>query len=142
MVDINYLAVLACGLVAIIVGFLWYGPLFGKPWMKMTGIDKATPEQMTKGKKEMPIMAAIQFVFALIMGCVLSYVIAYASAFKGETGVMVGLESGLWAWLGFVAPVTVGMVLWEGKPWKLWAIVAGNWLVTLLLMGMIIGFWK
>ena len=28
--NINYLAVLACAIVAMPVGFLWFGPLFGK----------------------------------------------------------------------------------------------------------------
>jgi hypothetical protein len=139
--SVNYLAVLACGVTAIIIGFIWYGPLFGKQWMRMTGIDKATPEEMAKGKKQMPMMAAIQFVGALLMGWVLSYMYIYVSAFNGVSGPVVGAESGFWAWLGFVAPVTVGMVLWEGRPWAYWGIVAGNWLVTLLVMGAIIGAW-
>ena len=141
MVDVNYFAILACAAAAIIIGFTWYGPLFGKPWMKMTGMDNLPPEVMEKGKKQMPMMAAIQFVGALIMGFVLSHSLVFASTYLGESGVSAGLQTGFWNWLGFVAPVTIGMVLWEGKPWKLWAIVAGNWLVTLLVMGVILALW-
>lgn len=57
------------------------------------------------------------------------------------SGIMGGLQAGWWNWLGFVAPTTVGMVLWEGKPWKLWIITAGFYLLSLLLMGVILGAW-
>jgi hypothetical protein len=30
--SINYLAILASAIVAMPVGFLWFGPLFGKAW--------------------------------------------------------------------------------------------------------------
>jgi hypothetical protein len=33
------------------------------------------------------------------------------------------------------------MVLWEGKPFKYWLIVAGYWLVALILSGAILALW-
>jgi len=45
------------------------------------------------------------------------------------------------AWLGLVVPVSLGIVLWEGKSWKLWFINASSYLVTLLAMGIILGLW-
>ncbi len=141
-VPINYLAILVCGVVAIVIGFVWYGPLFGKQWMKMAGFDTLPPEKMAEGKKKMPIMAAIQFIGALVMAGVFEHVLAFANAYFSESGWMSGVEGALWLWAGFVAPVTVGMVLWEGRPWKYWFIVAGNWLATLVAMGAIIGAWS
>jgi hypothetical protein len=58
-----------------------------------------------------------------------------------QSGVVAGLEAALWSWLGFVAPVSLGAVLWDGKPWKLWFINAGYFLATLLVMGLILGYW-
>lgn len=49
--------------------------------------------------------------------------------------------AGFWNWLGFVAPVTLGAVLWEGKHWKLWFLNNGYYLVTLLLMGAVLALW-
>ena len=51
-------------------------------------------------------------------------------------------NSGLWNGLGFVALVTLGVVLWEGKPWKLWVLMNGHYLVSLLIMGVLLAFWK
>ena len=50
-IHINYLAVVAAMLAQMFLGFLWYGPLFGKPWakeMKMPPDFKPTPAQLAK----------------------------------------------------------------------------------------------
>ncbi len=52
-----------------------------------------------------------------------------------------GVSVGFGAWIGFVAPVSLGIVLWDGKPWKLWMINAGYYLVGLLLIGSILALW-
>jgi len=44
--------------------------------------------------------------------------------------------------LGFIVPVTVGVVLWENKSWKLWCINSSNYLVTLLIMSVILALWN
>ena len=48
---INYLAVLACAIVAMPVGFLWFGPLFGKAWARHMGFgDMQPPDAGSMGK--------------------------------------------------------------------------------------------
>jgi hypothetical protein len=42
MIPINYWAVLAAALFTIALGFLWYGPLFGKSWMRHARVTRAT----------------------------------------------------------------------------------------------------
>ena len=49
---------------------------------------------------------------------------------------------GFWNWLGFVAPVTLGSVLWEGKSPKLWVLNNGYYLVSLIVMGVILALWQ
>ncbi len=46
---INYLAVLVAVVLQFVLGFLWYGPLFGEPWMEMVGLDMATVEANPPG---------------------------------------------------------------------------------------------
>jgi hypothetical protein len=140
-VPLNYIAILVAAVVAFFVSFLWYGPLFGKKWMKLMAFDAASPEKMAEGKKKMPLYMAIQFIGTLLMAFALDHSLIFASTYLNASGIGAGLMGGFWSWLGFVAPVTIGMVLWEGKPWTLWLIVASNWLVNLLLMGAILAWW-
>lgn len=36
---INHLAVWVAIILQFVLGFLWYGPFFGEPWMNMVGLD-------------------------------------------------------------------------------------------------------
>jgi hypothetical protein len=138
-VPINYYAVLVVAIVNMILGFVWYGPLFGKTWASMMGYNEQT---MSEAKaKGMTKTYAIMAIGALVMSYVLAHAVVFAIAYTNITGVKGGLMGGFWNWLGFVAPVTLGTVLWDGKPWKLWAINAGYYLVVLLIGGMILATW-
>ncbi len=138
-VPINYLAVLVSTVAAMVVGFLWYGPLFGKPWMELSVF---TQEKMEAAKaKGMGKSYFLMIIGALVMSYVLAHALIFASAYLHVEGIVAGLTAGFWNWLGFIAPVTLGTVIWEGKPWKLWFINAGYYLVALLVMGVILAVW-
>lgn len=140
-VPLNYLAVLACGVSAMVLGSLWYGPFFGKPWMKIMGISM--PDKMSaKVKNEMMRSYSLMFIGSLVTAGVLAHVLVFASTYTKTSGIEAGLSAGFWSWLGFVAPMSMGSVLWEKKPWTLWYINAGYWLVLLCLMGVILSLWK
>ena len=140
MVDVNYLAVLAAGISNMILGFLWYGPVFGKQWMALSG---RTPQSIEGQKgKGMGKSYTLAFVGALLMAYVMSHALIFASEYLGEEGLTAGLMTGFWNWLGFIAPVTLGTVLWDGKPWKLWILTNSYYLLSLLVMGVILALWK
>ena len=140
IIPINYLAVVGAAIVSMVTGFLWYGPLFGKPWMKEMGWTKA---DMTKEKqKGMSKAYGFMFLGSLVMSFVLSHALVFASEYLGTEGVNAGLQTGFWNWLGFVVPVTLGSVLWEGKSMKLWFLNIGYYLVALLAMGIVLALWK
>lgn len=137
-VEVNYLAVLAAAVASMAVGFVWYGVLFRKPWMEMTGLTMDS----IKGMKMSPNTAyAIQFVASLVMAYVLWHGLSFGNYALEMSGLTGNLMGAFWYWLGFIAPITLGVVLWENKPWKLWFINASNYLVTLLVMAAIFSFW-
>ena len=144
-VPINYLAILACGVVSMVLGFLWLGPLFGKLWMSLSGMPADAMERAKNDpamKRKMYQGYGIQFVASLVMAYVLAHMLTVIAAFDfGPSGLEAGISAGFWSWLGFVAPPTLGMVLWEGKPWKLWVLINAYWLILLLIMGSILAFW-
>jgi hypothetical protein len=71
-----------------------------------------------------------------------AYALAAFIGIMGFTSLFYGAVTGLLAWAGFIATSLLGPVLWEGKPMALFAINAGYYLVSLLLMGSIIGLWR
>ena len=133
-VSINFLAVLVAAIAAIVLGFLWYGPLFGKTWIKLMGMDK---KKMDKNMKKKMTKS---YVILVITTLVTSYVLAHFVKYLGTT-VSDALQTAFWIWLGFVATIQIGIVLWEGKPWKLYLINASHQLVNLAVMATILALW-
>lgn len=138
---INYLAVLVCGVAAMVVGFVWYGPLFGKAWMQIMGGDTMTAAQKEAVKKSMWAMYLLQFILSLITAGVLAYHIAnWADMSTSSVAIAVC------SWFGFVMTTAGGASLWSGKSpkvaWKMFFISSGAQLVTFIVFGLILGAWK
>lgn len=134
-VEVNIVGVLAAALVSMVVGGIWYSKsVFGKTWMKLGKIDEAKAKN--GAAKAMLGMAAL----ALVMAYVLAHVTYLSSSFFTEyTYQGAAISSAFWMWVGFVLPVSASDSLFNQAPWKLTTIQAGNWLVTLLGMGLVIG---
>lgn len=140
-VPINYWAILGCGVASMVLGSIWYGPLFGKMWMRMVGMDRMEAAKREEMKKSMMKSYVITFIASLLTAWVLAHAIIFANAYMNTSGVSGGLKVAFISWLGFVAPVTVGVVLWEGKPWKLWTVSNAHQLVQLFMFAIILSNW-
>lgn len=127
----NYIELIVAGVASMVVGFVWYGPLFGKMWMKESGVTQA---KIDAGKKEMPKTYGMMFVGSLITAYVLSVFIGLA----GAADYMSAATVAFWAWLGFVATVMLGSVLFEGRSWNYFGINAGYNLVNMVVMSAVL----
>ncbi len=97
-VPINFFAILLCVIAAVVLGSLWYGPLFGKPWMKMIKLDM--PKKMTPAVKKMMMKSyALQTLGSILMAFVMAHSMVFAMSYLGITGVAAGLQGGFWNWL-------------------------------------------
>lgn len=141
-VYVNYVAVVAAAIVNMVLGFVWYGPLFGKQWVALMGWSK---EKIEAGNKKMKQEGwktyLLAFAGSLVMAGVLRYSLVFASSYMHASGLYAGVMTGFWMWFGFVAPVTLGAVLWEGKPWKWWVLMNGYYLVALVVTASLLSLW-
>jgi len=118
-------------------GALWYGPLFGQKWMDLIG---KTEEELRAGFNPTKSYG-VTWVFALLMALVLAHVSgAWYDAYQVE-GVMSGIQTGFWIWLGFVLTIGWQRVAFEGTDLMLWMLNSLYNLVTLMAMGALIGGW-
>lgn len=128
--DMNWIGILAGAIIYMVVSWIWYMPqVFGKEFCALAKVTcECKIEEMWK-----KLIGA--FIGALIMAWVLSLVIDYVGAHNFIGGAVVGFLM----WLGFAATIHFSGVLWENRPWKLFLIHVGNLLVSLVLMGGVIG---
>jgi len=130
-VHINYLAVLTTTILGFLVGGLWYGPLFGKAWMKEIGLT----EENLKNSNMLKI-----FGLTIILNIIIALNL---SAFLGpKPDLMFGLFAGLAAGIGWVSTSLGIIYLFGRKSLKLYLIDASYQIVIYALMGLIIGAWK
>lgn len=144
-ITVNYLAVLVCAIVAMPVGFLWFGPVFGAPWARHMGMDRMSPPDSGTMAKSMGIF----FIGNLLMAFVLAHTIQVWQPSSWGTGqenvpstFVYGFNAAFWTWLGFFLPVQMGRVAWEMKGWGLVVINSGFDLVRLMLFGLILAYWQ
>jgi fatty acid desaturase len=132
---VNYFSVIVAAFASFIIGFLWYGPIFGKQWISLSNMSE---KDIKKAKeKGMAKQMVVSFIAALIMAYVLSLFIN----FGGNVNALVGVTVGFWIWLGFLATTMIDSVLWDNKPFALYLINVSHRLVGLIIMGAILGAW-
>ena len=123
--NVNYVAVLAAAIVAMVVGFIWYGMLFGKKWGKLVGMsEKQMKDGMTKS-------APAGFVIVLIGSFVLAH-------FVSGLAMMEALKVAAVLWFGFMFTKGASVVVWQGKSKEAFMIDAAHDLVMVLVMAAVI----
>ncbi len=126
---VNFLAVIVCVVVAIVVGFVWYSkPLFLTPWLASIG---KTPEFVQQANP-------VNYVVTIVGAFIEALFLATLMGVMGSTTVAQGLQAGFMVWLGFVATTSASNAAFAGRSWRGWGIEAANHLVTLLLMGVVL----
>jgi hypothetical protein len=129
---INWLAVVVAGLSAFAVGGIWYArPLFGNAWMIHSNLTEDQIKQGNKGK-----IFGFTLIFSLLMAVNLAMFLADA-----KTDVAWGAEAGFLAGIWTFCAIAIHS-LFELKSWRYIFINGGYSLVSLTLMGAIIGLWR
>jgi hypothetical protein len=128
----NYGAVLVAALAYWVLGAVWYGFLFSKPWM---ALEHMTEEQASSMNPVLPYV--ITFLLNLLIAFVLAQICIWRNASTAARGAAVGVL----LWIGFLGPVTYTTYMYEMRPKELFAINAFYPLAGLCLMGAILGLW-
>ena len=140
---INHLAVLVCVIAAMPVGYLWFGPLFGKAWARQMGME----DMEQPGGGAMAKSLLLYALGSLLIAFVLAHSIVIWRPTTWGVGVdseawVYGLNGSFWTWLGFFLPLQIGRVAWEMRGWGLVLINSSFDLVRLLMFGMILAYWQ
>lgn len=130
--DVNWLAVLVATLAAMVIGFLWYGPIFGKIWLGAMG---KTQEEIAQAGSNLAI--PISVVTAAMTALALAVVMGAA----GADTIPEGIVWGLFASIGFIGTSQMNNAVYEGRNSTVTMLYIFYQLVTLAVMGTIIAAW-
>jgi hypothetical protein len=136
-IELNWIAVILAALSTMVVGSLWYGPLFGKMWTKLAKV-KTDPDF---GAAQAVPLYLSAFVGSLITALVIAIAAFIAHDFYGGNFLQVTMLTGGVLWLGFTAARIQMHDSFEGRPKALTALTVLHEFVTILVMAVIIGVW-
>ncbi len=137
MITINYWAVLGCSILALIMGYIWYGLLFSKKWLATIGVTKDQKEAYDKSCLK---LCVIDFLLTLFQVFILAYIIGFHE--KEVSGLKIALS----IWIGFIMPTIIGAHIWNNYPakktWTIILIQGGYKLVMFIIFGLILGIYR
>lgn len=131
--QINHLAVIACVVMNLAFGALWYSPaLFFKSWM---AANRFTEEDL---KKFSPAKA---YTITLVMAAVICYSMAF---FLGDpsTDMTWGATAGFLAGFTFSTMIFAIVAVFEQRPLAYILINGGYMTIYFTLVGLILGAWR
>jgi len=131
----NYLAVAVAAIAYWVLGAVWFGVLFTKPWMELENIPTEQVAAM-KGAA-----AAFPYIMSFVLNLIIAFVLAQLCAWRNATTAARGASLGVLLWIGIVGPITYTTNMYEMRSLNLFLINEGYVLVGLFLMGAILGAW-
>lgn len=130
--NLNWMAIVVSAVSAFALGGLWYSPvLFANRWMKETGI---TPEMA--GQNSMVKVFGLAFILSLIAAFFLAMFIG------SDAGASFGAMAGFMAGMGWVFTFMGISYLFESRSMAHFLINACYSVLSLTIMGLIIGAWQ
>ena len=139
LLHLNYLAVIVCAIIYFAIGGMWFSPmLFANTWMEGHGITMPTDDVAKAAmRKQMPRQMAITFLVCLIATMGLAYLATATYANSWMTGAKLGIIAGVFA------TISIGLShMYTRKSFKTFAIDAAYHIVSLFIVGIILGVWR
>ncbi len=128
---VNWLAVLVAAVVNMMIGFLWYGPLFSATFLRLIG------------KREEEIEASpVVYLLGFVMGLVTTYVLAVVIGSAGVATWWGGAATGAVVWIAIGALTSANTILYEDRPVGLWLLFSSYQLVVLTIAGILFAVWR
>jgi hypothetical protein len=131
---INHIAVWVNVVILHALGFVWYGPLFGDPWMEMVGI---TLEEAESGSANMGM-----WITNTVSTIITVYALAWLFTKMNVDSAVKGLLMGLLIAIAFNFMPAMSGNMFEQSPYWLAYVTGGFNMVGWGIAGLILGAWK
>jgi len=137
--SINWLAVLACVIISMVVGSFWFNPkTFFPMWWKAIG--KTDGQEPGSSDIPMGLVWGLVVLSAIIQAIFLAVFVNALGSLSGGATLGSGILTGFLVWCGFVAPTGLMNKLFAGQL-KAWVLEVGEHLIVFLLSGAVLGAW-
>jgi hypothetical protein len=130
----NYLANLVAAIACFLLEAAWYSTFYAT-WLNGIGRTDEWLRQNSPNR-------ALQFGTALVMAFIMATATSCVVQLTGKQTALRGIKVGVLLWTGFVLTAWATEYIFEVRPFSLFFVNAGYWLLGMMLMGAIVGAWK
>ena len=128
--ELHWLAILVAPVASLVLGYLWYGLLFAKPWMNSVGMTKEDADSAS------PILYLYSFLLAGVVAITISMFLHH------EPSLYMGLKIGMLAGAAFAGTTIVMNALYERKSMTYMLINGMYQILNYGAIGAIVGGWQ
>ncbi|NJK71361.1 DUF1761 domain-containing protein [Candidatus Gracilibacteria bacterium] len=132
--DVNLVAVLVTTVLSFVVGYLWYGPIFGKAWMENKGL---TEKDITDGGSSMGYTLITSIIGMYLLGVFVAWSQAMTWMEGATTGLLMATLVGTFDFHTVVYDKTKGI----NNRFKDWLLHLGYVAIYLAIAGAIFAVW-
>lgn len=135
----SLLPAIVCGLLAMGIGFVWYGPLFGKLWARVVGATEMDAKRRAEMQKAAGPLYGVQFVLTV-------WQVWVVSRFLPGTSVAGDLHMSVFLWAGLLVPLIAGTAMWNNDSakisWTRFLLQAGYQLILFIVFALVFSAWR
>jgi len=128
--NLDWLAIILGTVAAMVVGFVWYGPLLGKLWASKSGVGM--------GSGNDPVKLALTAAYFFVFNIALQYLGVIVNDFDIEHALVAGIVVGVLT----IGPALYSNVVWAKKHMTVFFIDIGHWAVAtavcVLVQGLVV----
>lgn len=144
--SINWLPMIVAAFIPLVLGALYYGPIFGKQWMASLGF---TEEDLTGANMALIYGIALVLSFFIAFGLNVSIELTHKDC--NDVGEVIygsfhtfkhGAFHGFFMFLLLAAPVLINNSMFQRNSWKNIFINLGYWALAFTLMGGLVDAWN
>lgn len=118
---------LIVGVLSLVMGFIWYGPLFANMWMKEVGLS-------TKDLESSPMYG---YLLAFLSSTLLGFITSVLLTLSGLTTAVEGLAFGGMLGVGYVATTFATNYVFAQKTLRLYLIDTGYQVLLVIVAGLV-----
>jgi hypothetical protein len=134
MDDLNLVAIVVAAVVVLVMSTVYY-IAFGK---QLAQLSPAYADAAASNARPPAWQIAVELVRSLVVASVIAK-LAQLLDITDWTG---AVQLGIALWIGFPVVLWTGAVMWEKVPFKLAVIHAGDWLLKILVIAVVVSVWS
>ena len=139
IINLPWLGIALSVLASFVFGFLWFGPIFGEKWAKLMGFPDDFKPETSELLKSMSLNIFGAFLTSYVITHSIQSWMPSAWNLEGtEATHMYGMMAGFFIFLGYILPMLLSQLAWEGKGMPLFLINFFYHLISLQIVAAII----